>query len=154
MWSRAGKIVAAGVDFGGRGARFAVARYLPDGAPDLSFGKGGAARATFEPGLPSDYANALALQEDGKIVVAGTARFSFSAPNPARFALARYTPNGRLDRSFAGDGKQITGFRPHPPRHHRDYGMDVAIQANGRIVAVGQAGGNFALARYLGAPTN
>ncbi len=150
-----GKIVAAGRDSGAGGIRFALARYLPDGAPDQSFGEAGAVRTTFEPGRPSDYGNSLALQDDGRIVVAGTARSSYSTPNPARFALARYLPDGRLDRSFAGDGRKLTGFSPNQRSKHRDYGWDVATQANGRILASGYTdpnGGsdNFAIARYLG----
>ncbi len=151
-----GKILAAGVDFGGEigSARFALARYLPDGSPDLSFGEDGAARTAFERGVPSDYANAMALRPDGKIVVAGTARFRFGTPHPARFALARYRADGSLDPSFAGDGKEITGFRPSATRRHRDVGEALAIQANGRIVVAGYTenlgGKDWALARFLG----
>ena len=47
-----------------------------------------------------DYAYAMALQKDGKVVLAGTSN--------GNFALARYTPNGGLDASFDGDGKAIT----------------------------------------------
>ena len=54
----------------------------------------------------SDVANGVALQGDGKIVAVG-------ASDPAAaddFALARYNPNGSLDTSFSGDGKQTTDF--------------------------------------------
>ena len=65
------------------------------------------------------------------------------------FALARYNPDGSLDTSFSGDGKQTTDFSSGPATQAND----VAIQANGRIVAVGVAGGgatgdDFGLARY------
>ena len=66
--------------------------------------------------------------------------------NTGDFALARYNPNGTLDPSFSGDGKQTTNFAVH------DRANGVALQANGKIVAVGSGGpgGDFALARYLG----
>ena len=49
-------------------------------------------------------ANGVAIQADGKIVVVGSRR------RRQRFALARYNPNGTLDTSFSGDGKQTTDF--------------------------------------------
>ena len=64
-------------------------------------------------------------------------------------ALARYNPNGTLDPSFSGNGRQRTnlvGF---------DEASAVALQADGKSVAVGRSFGtdltaDFALARYLG----
>ncbi len=53
----------------------------------------------------STQATGVALQADGKIVVVGSGR-----SRPADFALARYNPNGTLDTSFSGDGKQTTDF--------------------------------------------
>jgi hypothetical protein len=65
------------------------------------------------------------------------------------FALARYNPNGSLDTGFSGDGKQTTDFPGS------DEARGVALQGDGRIVAVGVGLGadgtiDFALARYLG----
>ena len=65
-------------------------------------------------------------------------------------ALARYNPDGSLDTSFSADGKQTTDFGGF------DAANGVAIQADGKIVAVGGGGGSiglggvddFALARY------
>ena len=48
----------------------------------------------------------MALQADGKIVAVG----STSTGSDGDFALARYNPNGSLDTSFSGDGKQTTDF--------------------------------------------
>ena len=72
----------------------------------------------------------------------GTARSSSSVPprtpppaaNP-KFAIARYNPNGSLDTSFSGDGKQTTDFGAT-----RDGATGVALQGDGKIVAVGAAG--------------
>src|SRR5207342_1892113 len=82
-------------------------------------------------------ARGVALQADGKIVAVGV--------TGQDFALARYNPNGSLDTSFSGDGKQTTDFGSV----RYDQANGVAVQADGKIVAVGIAGGgNFALARY------
>ena len=54
----------------------------------------------------STAANGVALQGDGKIVAVGAP----AAPARPDFALARYNPNGSLDTSFSGDGKQTTDF--------------------------------------------
>ncbi len=72
------------------------------------------------------------------------------------FALARYNPNGTLDRTFGGDGKVFTNVR-----NGYDDALAVAIQANGKVVTAGSsefcdfAGSeeceeDFALARYSG----
>jgi len=86
----------------------------------------------------------VAIQPDGKIVVAGHARNGRTTD----FALARYNPNGSLDTTFDADGKVLTHFN----------GLDqinaVALQSDGKIVAAGNTIGagiqDFALARYMG----
>ena len=82
----------------------------------------------------SDAAAAVAVQADGKIVVAGS--------SGGNFALARYGADGTLDPSFSGDGLVTTDLGG------TDDGQGVAIQADGKIVVAGGSGGNFALARY------
>jgi uncharacterized delta-60 repeat protein len=140
-----GKIVAAGRT-GGSAGGFALARYNPDGTLDTTFDEDGKVRTDFTKQL--DVAYGVAIQATGKIVAAGRA-----SVDGGRFALARYTTDGTLDTSFSGNGKVTTDFTPND-----DAPGDVAIQANGRIVAVGRAGargvqanGRFALARYRGA---
>ena len=85
----------------------------------------------------------MALQAEGKIVVAGAGGLN------SDFALARYDPNGSLDPSFSGDGKQLTNFGGY------DGALGMALQGDGKIVAVGFGFGtnrssDFAVARYLG----
>ena len=82
----------------------------------------------------SDAATAVAVQADGKIVVAGS--------SGGNFALARYGADGTPDPSFSGDGLVTTDLGG------TDAGQGVAIQADGKIVVAGSSGGNFALARY------
>jgi uncharacterized delta-60 repeat protein len=108
-----------------------VGHYTPDGSPA---------------GLPhtsvsgTDYGADLALQPDGKIVVAGSAL----TDGQGDFLLARYTTIGSPDATFSDDGIQTTDFGGG------DGAGGVAVQADGKIVAVGQAAGDFALARYQG----
>jgi uncharacterized delta-60 repeat protein len=133
------KIIAAGQAFGSMG----LARYNSDGTLDVTFGGDGKVTTNFTSEL--DYADDLELDADGRIVAAGSARFF----GDSRFALARYNTDGTLDTAFSGDGKVTTNFTSG-----RDRAFNVAIQADGNIVAVGRAGGGggrFALARYLGA---
>jgi uncharacterized delta-60 repeat protein len=95
-----GKIVAAGVAFGGPFSSFALARYNMDGSLDIGFGTGGKVTTDF---AGSGAAFAVALQTDGKIVAAGRAFVS-------EFALARYNMDGSLDMSFDTGGKVTTDF--------------------------------------------
>ncbi|HEY6886822.1 MAG TPA: proprotein convertase P-domain-containing protein [Solirubrobacter sp.] len=122
-----GKIVVAGSSDG----NFALARYGVDGTPDASFSGDGL--VTTDLGAADD-GQGVAIQADGKIVVAGG--------SGGDFALARYTAAGVLDTSFSGDGLQTTDFGA------ADRGTAVAIQADGRIVVGGNSGGSLALARY------
>ena len=86
----------------------------------------------------SSSANALAIQTDGRIVLAGVRQASDDD-----FALARYLPNGDLDESFNHDGKATIGFGG------TGEAFDVAVEPDGGIVAVGAGGGGFAVARLL-----
>ena len=135
-----GKIIAVGADEGHAGSNFALARYNADGTLDTSFSGDG--KQTTEFG-GEDRATAVALQGDGKIVAVGEGGGSFFLPD---FALARYNPNGSLDTSFSGDGKQTTDFGGPDG----DGATGVAIQGDGKIVAVGYGGTqrDFVVARY------
>jgi uncharacterized delta-60 repeat protein len=137
-----GKIVAAG----GKGSEFALARYLPDGRLDRAFGRGGQV-VTDVGARPNRFqadwqrgAKALAILPDGKIIVAGA--------GPGEFALARYTPNGRLDGSFGRGGLVFTGFQVFQAGAE-DYAEALAVQTDGKIVAAGRSFTLFALARYM-----
>lgn len=144
-----GKVVAVGYtdmphEFGdtfGPG-KFALARYRVDGTLDAGFGGDGRVKTRFGR-TGSSAAEDVAIQADGRIVVAGHA-----SGRGGRFALARYNLGGALDDSFGGDGRATTNFTAG-----EDLAFGVAIQVNGRVVAAGHAamvGGVFALARYLG----
>ena len=126
-----------------RGGRFAVVRYRPHGRLDKTFSGDGKKITNFT--LQLDVAYSVALQSDGKIVAAGGAAVFTDG---GRFALARYNTHGRLDKTFGGDGKVTTNFTTGDA----DSAYGVAIQADGKIVAAGEAArfteSSSALARY------
>src|SRR5262249_16748710 len=99
-----GKIVAVGVSTSPvTNFDFALARYNRDASLDQTFGTDGLVSTDFDRGF--DIAKAVALQADGKIVVAG----STSRPlNRSAFALARYQPDGHLDATFGVGGRVVT----------------------------------------------
>jgi uncharacterized delta-60 repeat protein len=143
-----GKIVVAGYDYR-YPSDFTVARHDPDGGLDETFAGDGIATLDFGGGDNDDEAHALALQPDGKIVVAGyTVEVGWDDRD---FALARYNPDGTLDNTFSGDGMLTTGFPDDTPDNvtlHHDMAHDVALQPDGKIVVSGSASGDFAMARY------
>jgi len=83
-------------------------------------------------------AYSLALQQDGKIVLAGESTIN----GDRDFALARYNTNGTLDPSFGTGGRVTTTFGQN------DVAFSVAVQPDGKIVTAGFALFKFALARY------
>lgn len=99
-----GKIVVVGSSSLGSISDFAVLRYNTNGTLDATFGNGGKVTTDFN--NQSDVATAVAIQRDGKIVVAGRT----SSQNQISFALARYNRDGLLDNSFHGNGKLIADF--------------------------------------------
>jgi uncharacterized delta-60 repeat protein len=202
-----GKIVVAGKTTDGAGGhRFALARYNTNGSPDITFDGDGKTTADF--GGIDDESSSVALQADGKIVVAGStsdsdstsavavARFNLDGSLDSTFgggdgkvvndfgstfataggvviqaagarivvagsvivpdghtfarevALARYTPDGSLDSSFATGGTVISDF------HGRTEADSMAVQADGKIVVAGTiatpSGGDFVVVRYEG----
>jgi uncharacterized delta-60 repeat protein len=145
-----GGIVAAGTDFvdfssdASSDTDFALARYHPDGSPDLGFGNGGQVSTDFED--LNDDAFAALIRPDGRIVLVGSARDPLSDYD---FAAARYLSDGRLDRTFGVRGKVRTDFGADG----FDRARAAVLQADGRIVAAGFATtrfgfANFAVARY------
>ena len=136
-----GKIVAVGTTFNNAtGSDFGVARFNGNGTLDTSFSGDGKKATNFG---GDDGASGVALQGDGQIVVVGFG----DQVGASNFALTRYNPNGTLDTSFSGDGKQTTDFGGD------DGASDVALQGDGKIVTAGIATGgatseDFALGRY------
>jgi uncharacterized delta-60 repeat protein len=137
-----GKVVVAGSSDGD----FALARYEPDGSLDQGFGNEG--RVLTDLG-GAERAQAVAIQPDGAIVVAGdTLVETGDYPRNQDFAIARYVRDGSLDPSFSGNGVQVTDIDTY------DQANAVDLQDDGGIVVAGNSSGpdpydeDFALARY------
>lgn len=138
-----GKIVVAGQSYNGTATDYALARYNTDGSLDTSFNTDG--KVVTDMGGSWDVANAIVIQSDGKIVVAG------EAPPPGSvlddFGLARYNANGSLDTTFDSDGKVFTEMGSD-----FDIAYAIALQSDGKMVVAGKSYGatsdDFALAVY------
>ncbi len=125
---------------------FVLLRYDGWGWPDAGFGNGGLVRTDF--GVGPDDARGLALQADGKIVLAG--RVAVSAAQLPQVGLARYLPDGRLDPEFGSNGRavgQFVGARGGDANA-------VALDSAGRLVIAGDAwtgaGKELLVARFVG----
>jgi uncharacterized delta-60 repeat protein len=138
-----GKLVIAGIAFIAGKSQVLIARYDLDGDPDGMFGTGG---VTTTPIVGNaDFANALAEQEDGKLVVAGA---TLTATHANDVALVRYDTGGTPDNGFGTSGIVTTTLGDGD-----DVASAIAIQSNGGIVVAGQKGvglaTQLAVARYL-----
>lgn len=141
-----GKVLVAGSSATLQGTRIAVVRYQRDGSLDTSFGVGGKAVAAV--GTREDVARAIAVQPDGRIVVAG---LSYQRTADYDFTLVRFMPDGTPDTGFGDQGRVVTDFGGDSDR-----AFALLVMPDGRIVAGGQTnvqrgstGVDFALARYL-----
>jgi uncharacterized delta-60 repeat protein len=135
-----GRLIVVGSVTVGPTTSFAVARFLPDGAPDTEFGAGGVRKLFGDAGTTS-IARDVARQGN-KIVVVGYS--DVGAAGTTDFALVRLDENGDLDGSFSNDGMKL--------QHIKDTDTDafgVAVQADGKIVIGGRAGAKFGAARFL-----
>lgn len=133
-----GRIVVAGMIQVGSVRSYMLLRYTTSGVLDTSFGTGGKSI------VPAGFINpaSVAMQADGKIVVAGR-----GWDVKGVFELARFTSNGSLDTGFGTNGVVQTSFVGNEAAV-----SSVALQSDGKIVAVGYVylsnGQAVALARY------
>src|SRR6266480_4615089 len=110
-----------------------------DGDLDSTFGTDGKVLTDFD--HSTDIADAVAIQADGKLVVVGTTYRDNDFSNED-FAVARYNPDGTLDKTFGVGGKVQTDFPGLAA-----VASSVVIQPDGKIVV---AGGAFPLFTFLG----
>ena len=119
-------------------AHYIVTRYLPDGGLDHSFGKRGKLLAG--PKMYDGEATALAIQPDGKFLIAGWAadtHFGFSG------IAMRFKPDGALDLSFSRNGyARILGGEGA-------FLHDIAIQPDGKIIVAGEMFSRFMMLRMF-----
>jgi len=124
-----------------------AARYSPAGSLDTSFGDGGKLIIDFPVAIFSP--NAVGIQQDGKILIAGQANPDPAAPGNTVGALERLNSDGSLDASFGSGGMVMTAF-PNGPSSFSKF----TIQQDGLIIAAGApqdtrtGASSFALARY------
>ena len=146
------RIIVVGTSITGNSRNIALVRYNADGTPDTTFGTGG----TIITDLGGwDSGQAIALQADNRIIVAGT-RSIYSEQVPARggdvfphlidFMATRYNADGTPDTTFGTGGTIITDLGGW------DFGQAIALQADNRIIVVGTSitgnSRNIALVRY------
>lgn len=137
-----GKIVVAGTTDVSGNNDFLIIRLTANGSVDGTFGSSG--RQVINGFGGNEQAQAVALQTDGRIVVAGYT----NAAGTNDFAVARLNTNGSLDISFDIDGRVvISGFGGD------DQAQAIAVQPDGKIVLVGYTNvsgtNDFAVARLL-----
>ncbi len=143
-----GKIVVTGNTYDYTYTDFAVVRYNSDGSLDSTFGTGGITITDIE---AFERPNSVALQRDGKIIIAGSMLLSGLGGN-VDIALLRYRSTGTLDRSFGTNGVVTTAIG-----NSYDSASAIAIQSDDKIIAAGRTSANlsdFALIRYIGQGVN
>lgn len=126
-----GKILLAG----GGSAGFAVVRYLPDGTVDDTFGTDGLATVSFAP--DGAQANAMAVQGDGKIVLAG-----YASGESVSIAVARLNSDGTPDTGFSDDGRATAQVQGDA------LARALTIDPDGRIVVAGNSLSQPVVARF------
>lgn len=134
-----GKILVAGTQSTNASPDWAVARFLPNGTLDSTFGTVGRVGVSFG---GAEFCTGMALQGDGKVVLVGYTNNGIDNTND--FAVARLNANGTPDTTFDTDGKATISFG------FDDRASGVVIQPDGKIVVAGSTDGgsaNFAFAR-------
>jgi len=135
-------------------ADFMVMRLNNDGIIDSTFGINGSITTDFSRTLPlkSDYISSLCIQNDDKIIAAGTSQRSLDDDFNYSFSLCRYNSNGVIDSSFGQAGLEKTSFG-----NNLDCSVyDATLQPDGKIILTGSHNigltpsgqGNIAIARY------
>ncbi len=136
-----GKVVVTGSVGPFRSSRFALLRFAADGALDDTFGGDGVVTTSFSRG--SDAGADVAVQTDGTIVVAGWVE---AFARGARTGIARYETGGALDGTFGAGGMTTIELG-----RRNEVVRNVRLDADGKIVLSGGAGGRIVVARMLAA---
>ncbi len=132
-----GKIVIGGSYAVSKSLAFFVKRYTKDGFPDTGFGTQGEAQYSFSE--PTDYTSntSIALQQDGRIVCGGSSSAMGSYIYNA--TVVRFNTDGSTDKSFGNNGIVVTPLDAKTGLAIND----IAIEANGKIIAGARAYDGF-----------
>ncbi len=136
-----GKYLLAGRCSNGTNIDFCIARVTSNGALDSTFNSTG--KVTTAMGSGNDIAYKVGVDAEGKIVVAGNCQVASNFVP----CLARYSSAGALDTSFNSTGKLIASQNAGS-----NIQRGMALQADGKIVVVGNTAFNFLTSRYEGSP--
>jgi uncharacterized delta-60 repeat protein len=128
-----GKVVMVAALDSPPGAVFGVTRLRENGSPDPSFSDNGRRTTTF---TGQDVPRRVITRGSGRILAGGSAGDAFG--------LASYGSDGSLDETFGGDGKVTTDVSGGA-----DQILDLRVEPDGKILAAGLAGDEFAVVRYL-----
>jgi uncharacterized delta-60 repeat protein len=149
-----GRIVVAGyleerTQFGGfKNFGPVLARYLPDGSPDPSFGEAGAVvPRTVRDTLANEVLHAVAVAPSGRVVAVGSRN---EDERGGHFAVVTaYTPEGRLDRGFGRRGRVLIASPSRTPRNDVTANLlsGIEILPSGKILVAGYLGSRLFLAR-------
>ncbi|MCC6461924.1 MAG: hypothetical protein IT260_15735, partial [Saprospiraceae bacterium] len=119
-----------------------LTRMSANGVLDNTFDTDGIVTTILSTNAAYEQGNALAIQQDGKIVVAGR----ITNAGPTVFAIVRYNTNGSIDNTFGTNGSTTLNFN-----NSLDEPKAISLQSDGKIVVAGSSvnGANryFALAR-------
>lgn len=138
-----GRIIVVGWKVNVSNGNTALLRYNSDGSLDTSFGDNGI--AVFDVLGLNDESSAIAIQDDGKIVLSGAVQDPVTGWNTL---IGRINSDGTADESFGTNGFVVNAFSPT-----YDYSTSVCLQSGGKIISgglivEGESNGNFALQRY------
>lgn len=158
-----GKILVCGVSSDIKGAKnfqnYEIVRLNSDGSLDTSFGIGG--RIVESDGVFFS-PNSMAIQSDGSILISSQFGYAdMTDPNALKldFLIARYTPNGQLDKTFGNGASTKIGASTRQSQGYaqtdfgtNEYAKDIIVQPDDKFIVSGiqVEGGNsfFVLARY------
>jgi uncharacterized delta-60 repeat protein len=136
-----GKIIAAGFSEMSVSRNIVLTRYHADGSLDHTFDGDG--KLIDSLGTADDYAWDILVQDDGRILVIGSAETALDYD----FALIRFMADGTHDNSFGTGGRVTTDFS-----QNGDHGESAVVLPDGKIIVAGTSndgsGPQFALAKY------
>ncbi len=123
-----GRILAGGQARGDAGADLAIARYLPSGVLDGTFGDGGLVLSIFTPSQSASL-KSMAVLPDGHVLAAGLVEDNLSDG----YLIAKFNANGSLDTTFGAAGKVRVDIRSS------DWVRAMVLQPDGKILMVGSS---------------